>query len=52
MDFYNKTKQFMTDVFTKANDPMGVKHHERVDSLEVKSENNSLFRTLINSAQG
>lgn len=31
MDFYNKTKQLMTDVFTKANDPMGVKHHERVD---------------------
>ena len=31
MDLYEKTKQFMTDVFTKANDPMGVKHHERVD---------------------
>lgn len=31
MNFYNKTKQFMTDVFIKADDPNGVKHHERVD---------------------
>ena len=31
MDLYEKTKQFMTDVFTKANDPRGVQHHERVD---------------------
>ena len=31
MDFYNKTKQFMADVFTKAGDLRGVAHHERCD---------------------
>src|SRR3989338_10738495 len=31
MELYNKTKEFMTEVFTKAGDLMGVKHHERVD---------------------
>src|SRR3989344_6569541 len=41
MDFYNKTKQFMTEVFTKAGDPMGVKHHERVDYWVTQLEPNA-----------
>jgi hypothetical protein len=31
MDFYNKTKQFVIDIFTKAGDLTGIKHHERTD---------------------
>lgn len=31
MEFYSKVKQFMTDVFTKAEDLKGVARHERCD---------------------
>lgn len=31
MDLHNKTRQFVIDTFTKANDLNGIKHHERVD---------------------
>ena len=38
MNFYNKTKQFVTDVFAKANDLNGIKHHERVDYWVIQLE--------------
>lgn len=41
MDFYNKTKQFVAEIFTKADDLNGVKHHERVDYWVTQLEPNA-----------
>lgn len=47
MDFYNRTKQFVAEIFIKANEPLGVKHHERCDYwiTQLKPDADEALRT-------